>query len=188
MASARLGGAGEVGDADGGFAGDVGAHEREQLGAVDGAHGLPAARVDPGPKQQAVELDALVPQGVALVHADDGRDQPPHIVLAREADFEGTLILSERIRNAVESSLIGHGDQIIRLTVSIGFAVAESGVSAEYDEMYTLAASALREAKRVRNRCVVQRVHPKVVAAEPACQPLEQSSGQDTRCPSTVSS
>ena len=75
---------------------------------------------------------------------------------------------SNAVRNAVESSPIVYGDQVIRLTVSIGFAVAESGVPAEYDEMYTLAASALREAKRVRNRCVIQRVHPTVTAIESA--------------------
>ena len=41
-----------------------------------------------------------------------------------------------------------HKGHVIPLTVSIGFAVAEAGVPADYDEMYMLAAAALAEAKR----------------------------------------
>ena len=90
------------------------------------------------------------------------------LVLAREADYDGTLILSERIRNAVESSPIVHDGQAIRLTVSIGFAVAEAGALAEYDAMYSLAASALAEAKRRRNNSVVRSVQPNGATIETA--------------------
>ena len=90
------------------------------------------------------------------------------LVLAREADHDGTLILSERIRNAVESSPIVHDGQEIRLTVSIGFAVAEAGALAEYDAMYSLAASALAEAKRRRNNSVVRCVQPNGATIETA--------------------
>jgi diguanylate cyclase len=90
------------------------------------------------------------------------------LVLAREADYEGTLILSERIRSAVAMTPIVHDGQVIPLTVSIGFAVAESGVPAAYDEMYTLAASALSEAKRRRNHSVVRCVHVKDSSIESA--------------------
>ena len=90
------------------------------------------------------------------------------LVLAREADYEGTLILSERIRSAVATTPIIHEGQVIPLTVSIGFAVAESGVPAAYDEMYTLAASALSEAKRRRNHSVVLCVQIKDASIESA--------------------
>ena len=90
------------------------------------------------------------------------------LVLAREADYEGTVILSERIRNAVASTPIVHEGQVIPLTVSIGFAVAESGVPADYDEMYMLAASALSEAKRKRNCSVVRCVQGKTATVESA--------------------
>ena len=90
------------------------------------------------------------------------------LVLAREADYDGTLILSERIRKAVESSPIVYDGQAIRLTVSIGFAVAEVGAPAEYDAMYTLAASALDEAKRRRNNSVVRCVQPRGATLESA--------------------
>ncbi len=90
------------------------------------------------------------------------------LVLAREADYDGTLILSERIRNAVESSPIVHEGQEIRLSVSIGFAVAEAGALAEYDAMYSLAASALAEAKRRRNNSVVRSVQPNGATIETA--------------------
>ena len=90
------------------------------------------------------------------------------LVLAREADYDGTFILSERIRSAVESSPIVYDGQVIRLTVSIGFAVAEAGAPAEYDAMYTLAASALAEAKRRRNNSVVRCVQSKESTIETA--------------------
>ena len=90
------------------------------------------------------------------------------LVLARETDYDGTLILSERIRNAVESSPIVHEGQEIRLSVSIGFAVAEAGALAEYDAMYSLAASALAEAKRRRNNSVVRSVQPNGATIETA--------------------
>ena len=47
--------------------------------------------------------------------------------------------------------------QTINVTVSIGFAVAEVGIVAEYDQMKHLAAAALAEAKAAgRNCCVVR--------------------------------
>ena len=88
------------------------------------------------------------------------------LVIARETNGEGAVILAERIRSTVESTPIVHQGQSIGITVSIGFAVAEVGVPAEYDEMYQLAAGALRQAKdEGRNRGIVRVIQP--VASSP---------------------
>ena len=48
---------------------------------------------------------------------------------------------------------------LVRLTVSIGFAVAEGLTSATYEQMYEEASTALKEAKDGgRNRCVIRRL------------------------------
>jgi diguanylate cyclase (GGDEF)-like protein len=83
------------------------------------------------------------------------------LVIARETNEEGAVILAERIRTTVETTPVVYQGKAISVTVSLGFAVAEVGVPAEYDEMYQLAAGALRQAKdEGRNRGVVRSVRP----------------------------
>jgi diguanylate cyclase len=85
------------------------------------------------------------------------------LVIARETDEEGAHTLAERIRSTVESSPIEYQGQQIKLTVSVGVAVAEAGVPATFDELYTAACSALQRAKDTgRNRYVVCSVQPTV--------------------------
>lgn len=83
------------------------------------------------------------------------------LVIARETNEEGAVTLAERIRSTVENTPVVYQGKAISVTVSLGFAVAEVGVPAEYDEMYQLAAGALRQAKDDgRNRSVVRAVQP----------------------------
>lgn len=78
------------------------------------------------------------------------------MVVAPETNCEGAVILAERIRTAVEKADIRYQEQTIRLTVSVGFAVAGGSLAATYDRMKHLAAQALAEAKAAgRNCCVV---------------------------------
>jgi diguanylate cyclase len=78
------------------------------------------------------------------------------LVVAPETTFEGAVALAERIRSMVERATMRYNDQEIRVTVSAGFAIAEAGVPADYDQMKHVAAGALVEAKaRGRNQCVV---------------------------------
>jgi diguanylate cyclase len=87
------------------------------------------------------------------------------LVIARETNAEGAVVLAERIREAVEVSRVCYGGQDIGITVSVGFAVAEVGVPADYQRMSELAAAALAHAKETgRNRCEVRLLQP---AAEP---------------------
>ena len=70
-------------------------------------------------------------------------------------------VLAERIRSTVEESPIDYHGQRIAVTVSVGFAVAEVGVPAEFEEMTRLAAAALDHAKRNgRNRYEVRLLQP----------------------------
>ncbi len=87
------------------------------------------------------------------------------LIIARETDQEGARGLAERIRTTVQDTPIEYrdirGNHIIRITVSLGFAVAEGNVPTDYPTMYALAANALTAAKRAgRNRYEVRRVPP----------------------------
>ena len=81
------------------------------------------------------------------------------LVIAREANEEGARILAERIRHKVESTPIEYNQQTVKITVSIGFAVAEGSGPVTYAQMYKEASSALKMAKDGgRNRCVIRRM------------------------------
>ena len=83
------------------------------------------------------------------------------LVIAREADGPGAVTLAERIRETVESTPIRYGLENIRVTVSVGFAVAEVAVVTDYQPMLEVAAAALAHAKEHgRNRSEVRRVAP----------------------------
>jgi diguanylate cyclase (GGDEF)-like protein len=84
------------------------------------------------------------------------------LIIARETNAEGAMVIAERIRSSVEMTPIEYLRHRISITVSLGFAVAETGVQSEFAQMYQLAASALSAAKRQgRNRFVIRRIgHP----------------------------
>jgi diguanylate cyclase (GGDEF)-like protein len=81
------------------------------------------------------------------------------LVVASETNLEGAKVLAERIRSAVEQTPFIYKDEKIPVTVSIGFAVADVGTVAEYDQIKHVAAAALSEAKATgRNRCIIRPV------------------------------
>jgi diguanylate cyclase (GGDEF)-like protein len=78
------------------------------------------------------------------------------LVIAPETNAEGAVALGERIRTTVEKHEFTYKEHVIRVTVSIGFAVADAGQLAEYEQMKHVAAAALSEAKVTgRNRCII---------------------------------
>jgi diguanylate cyclase (GGDEF)-like protein len=84
-------------------------------------------------------------------------------VVAPETDLAGAVHLGERICRRVEEAETTYKDQamkvdqVIKVTVSIGFAVVEGEGDAEYDQLRHVAAAALAEAKAGgRNRCVAR--------------------------------
>jgi diguanylate cyclase (GGDEF)-like protein len=69
---------------------------------------------------------------------------------------EGAIVLAERIRSAVEDFPFSYKGERIKVTVSVGFAVANIDVLAEYDQLKHIAAAALAQAKASgRNRSFV---------------------------------
>ncbi len=88
------------------------------------------------------------------------------LLMAPETNLEGAIVLGERIRSAVAQTGFCYRQEPIELTVSIGFAVAEAGVPADYDLLKHLVAAALGEAKATgRNRCIVRSLPPPLARA-----------------------
>lgn len=78
-------------------------------------------------------------------------------VVAPGTDAPGAAVLAERLRSNVEAGVTVFDGHPIRMTISLGLAVAESAVPAEYDSLRQLAADALQEAKSTgRNRAVIR--------------------------------
>jgi len=81
------------------------------------------------------------------------------MVVAPETDAAGAAVLGERLRGRMAAAATEYGGRPIRVTVSVGLAVAGVGVPVGYDQLYRAAAAALREAKDGgRNRCVIREV------------------------------
>ena len=79
------------------------------------------------------------------------------MVVAPETDLEGATILSERVRQTVETGSTTYNGATIQLTVSVGMAVTLAGDAVGFDHLRHAAAAALNEAKlQGRNRCVIR--------------------------------
>jgi diguanylate cyclase (GGDEF)-like protein len=79
------------------------------------------------------------------------------LVVAPQTDAAGAGALAERLRTAVEQTPIRYDGQAIAVTVSLGFAVAETETAADLQELRHTTAAALAEAKATgRNRSVVR--------------------------------
>jgi diguanylate cyclase (GGDEF)-like protein len=78
------------------------------------------------------------------------------LLIAPETNLEGAAVLGERIRSTVEHNPFSYKEETISVTISLGFAVVDVGVPADYEQMKHIAAAALAEAKiKGRNRCVL---------------------------------
>jgi diguanylate cyclase (GGDEF)-like protein len=83
------------------------------------------------------------------------------LVIARETGEEGATHLAERIRSTVAHTPIHYRGHAISMTVSLGLAVAEVRIPAEYEEMTRLAAYGLNVAKQRGRDCFeICRVSP----------------------------
>jgi diguanylate cyclase (GGDEF)-like protein len=83
------------------------------------------------------------------------------LVIAPETNMEGAKGLGERIRTNVAEHPFSYNNEAIPVRVSIGLAVVEGEVNADYEHMKHAAAAALSEAKMTgRNRCVFYSMKP----------------------------
>src|SRR5262249_20911754 len=79
------------------------------------------------------------------------------LVVAPQTDLAGARSLAERLHTTVAQTPVSYEGQVIALTVSVGFAVAEAGARADVTALRRVAALALAEAKNAgRNCCIVQ--------------------------------
>ena len=79
------------------------------------------------------------------------------LVVAPGTDLAGAEILAERLRASVENGYTVYNGQAIRMTVSLGVAVVEAGTPAAYEQLRSVAAEGLKQAKETgRNRAVVR--------------------------------
>jgi diguanylate cyclase (GGDEF)-like protein len=113
----------------------------------------------PGGDEVLVGLSKALARSVRVVDTVGRVGGEEFMVVAPETGRSGAAVLGERIRVAVEESTFTYRETPIKVTVSIGFGVAETGVPVEYDALKHAAAAALQEAKRRgRNRCVVHSI------------------------------
>src|SRR5438270_318909 len=103
----RLSASGKRCNRDCSIAADIGAGDRKDLGAVDGAHHLTAPGRHAGAQKQPVELDALVPKRVAFVDAYDSRNEALDIVDSGE---EGP---SQRIARLELGDAVAHRAPVV---------------------------------------------------------------------------
>jgi diguanylate cyclase (GGDEF)-like protein len=95
------------------------------------------------------------------------------MIVAPETTVEGAQVLGERIRQAVEQYVFVYKSSHIHVTVSVGLAVVGPGISADYDQLKHVSASALGEAKAGgRNRSVVRTLELPAGPVEPVAPPL----------------
>src|SRR5262245_2484569 len=109
----------------------------------------------PGGDQVLIDLGKVLGSSLRTVDVLGRIGGEEFLVIAPETDVDGAHVLGERIRTTVENAAFDYKGEIIPVRVSLGFAIAEENVVADYEQMKHLAASALAEAKRTgRNRCV----------------------------------
>jgi diguanylate cyclase (GGDEF)-like protein len=83
------------------------------------------------------------------------------LVVAPGTDTAGAAVLGERLREAVEAGQTAYNGRPIRMTVSLGVAVAEAGTPTSYEQLREVAAEGLKEAKETgRNKAVLRVIEP----------------------------
>lgn len=129
------------------------------LGLIDADHFREINRryLLPGGDQVLIDLGRVLTASMRAVDQVGRIGGEEFMVLAPETSLDGAASLAERIRSAVAEHPFAYQGESIAVTVSVGFAVAEFGTSAEFDRLKHLAAEALSEAKSTgRNRCVIR--------------------------------
>jgi diguanylate cyclase (GGDEF)-like protein len=129
------------------------------LGVVDADHfkEINNRFLLPGGDQVLIELARTISASLRTVDTVGRIGGEEFLVVAPETNLDGAAALAERIRTAVEQSTYYYQNDPIRVTVSVGFAVAPAGTPSDYDLLKHQAAQALAEAKTTgRNRCILR--------------------------------
>jgi diguanylate cyclase (GGDEF)-like protein len=131
------------------------------LGVIDADHfrEINCRYLLPGGDQVLVSLARTLSGSLRTVDSVGRIGGEEFLVVAPETTLDGAAGLAERIRTTVERTRVQYKDQVIEVTVSIGFAVAEPEAETDFEQMKHTASAALSDAKAAgRNRCVVRPV------------------------------
>ena len=110
----------------------------------------------PGGDQVLVGLGRTLVNAIRVVDSVGRVGGEEFLVVAPETGPDGAAVLGERIRSAVKESRFSYGGHEIRVTASLGLAVAAAGVPTDADRLRHFAAAALAESKLAgRNRATV---------------------------------
>jgi diguanylate cyclase (GGDEF)-like protein len=129
------------------------------LGLVDADHfkEINTAFLLPGGDHALIWLGRVLNEAIRASDSLGRVGGEEFMVVAPETDLEGAHILGERLRTTVEAGETTYNGASIRLTISVGLAVAPAGVAVGYDQLRLAAAAALNEAKVAgRNRCALR--------------------------------
>jgi diguanylate cyclase (GGDEF)-like protein len=117
--------------------------------------------------------DCVLLSLVASIHASIGANDvigrvggEEFVLLAPDTDMAGAMALGERVRAAVESSMLRLGDETLSLTVSIGVSVSRANGD-DVDALLARADAALYAAKRGGRNCVMGRDTDTALEFEP---------------------
>jgi diguanylate cyclase len=90
------------------------------------------------------------------------------LVVAPGTDADGAMTLANRLRTAVEDGQTAYNGQTIRMTISLGLAVAEATTPVSYEQLREVSAEALKEAKESgRNRSILRVIDPPALLSPP---------------------
>ncbi|MGF1583025.1 MAG: diguanylate cyclase [Gemmataceae bacterium] len=109
----------------------------------------------PGGDKVLVELAKCLQNSLRTVDSLGRVGGEEFLVVAPETNFDGAKVLGERIRTNVEQYHFQYKEHVIPVTVSVGLAVADSGVPTDYEQMKHVASAALAQAKLNGRNCVV---------------------------------
>jgi diguanylate cyclase (GGDEF)-like protein len=128
---------------------------------VDHFHDINSKYLYPGGDYVLVHLTRVLSSLLRTVDSIGRIGGEEFLVVAPETTVEGAAVLAERIRSAVEQAAFVYNGMTIRVTVSVGFAVAEPDSRADYKRMKLLASETVHEAKEAgRNQTVVRAMEP----------------------------
>jgi diguanylate cyclase (GGDEF)-like protein len=132
----------------------------------------------PGGDKVLTDLAKCLTDGLRKIDVLGRLGGEEFLLIAPQANQAGGRVLAERIRAQVEARVFTYrdprsgSDQVIPVRVSIGLAVLELGVAADYEQVKLAAAAALKRAKDLgRNRVEVQVLAPARAEERPAAGP-----------------
>jgi diguanylate cyclase (GGDEF)-like protein len=110
------------------------------------------------------ELAKCLTSGLRKIDVLGRQGGEEFLLIAPQTNQAGACVLAERIRAQVEAHVFTYRDQIIPIRVSIGLAILEADVTADYVQVKGAAETALKRAKEMgRNRVEIELLLPAVL-------------------------